>query len=313
MSDSEILYRDMDRAALAREYDARGSVASFDAEYARYVAGSEAARRDHRRLADIPYDEASGETLDIYPAEPGAPLFLWIHGGYWRATSKDDNAFVVPGLKEQGFAVAVMNYTLAPQASLDEIVRQTRAALAYLHRERARYGFDSISVGGSSAGGHLTAMLLVAGWHDGFGVPKDVIEVALDLSGLHELEPLRHIEVNSWLSLDDAMIQRNSPIRQIPRHASTTLLTAVGGLETSEFRRQTASYAAAWSDAGHRGETIPMPRHNHFDIALSLGEPGSALAQAVAGSLRTRPQAASACGMQPSSGQLTGQGSAGQT
>lgn len=287
MSDGNILYRGMDRATLAREYDARGSVASFDAEYARYVAGSEIARREHPRLADILYDEASGETLDIYPAKPGAPLFLWIHGGYWRATSKDDNAFVVPGLKAQGFAVAVMNYTLAPQASLDEIVRQTRAAVAYLHRERAHHGFGGISVGGSSAGGHLTAMLLAAGWHDGFGVPEDVIEVALDLSGLHELEPLCHIEVNSWLSLDDAMIQRNSPIRQIPHSASTALITAVGGLETSEFRRQTASYAAAWRDAGHCGETIPMPHHNHFDIAFSLGQPGSALARAIAANLRS--------------------------
>ncbi|CAD5256584.1 Arylformamidase [Bosea sp. 62] len=286
MTQAPILYHGMDRATLAREYDARGSVPSFDAEYARYLANSQAVHREHRRIADIVYDEASGETLDIYPAEPGAPLFLWIHGGYWRATSKDDNAFVVPGLTAQGFAVAVMNYTLAPQASLDEIVRQTRAALGFLHRERARYGFGGVSVGGSSAGGHLTAMLLAGGWHAAYGMPGDVIEVALDLSGLHELEPLRHIEVNSWLSLDDAMIDRNSPIRHIPSRSSTTLITAVGGLETSEFRRQTSAYATAWADAGHRGDTIAMPRHNHFDIALSLGERDSVLAANVAAALR---------------------------
>lgn len=288
MNQDDNLYRGMDRATLAREYDARGSVASFDAEYARYVAGSAAAQREHRRIADIVYDEASGETLDIYPAEPGAPLFLWIHGGYWRATSKDDNAFVVPGLKAQGFAVAVMNYTLAPQASLDEIVRQTRAALGFLDRDRARYGFGGISVGGSSAGGHLTAMLLAGGWHDDFGLPEDVIEVALDLSGLHDLEPLRHIEVNGWLSLDDAMIDRNSPIRQIPSRSSTMLITAVGGLETSEFRRQTTAYSAAWTDAGHRGETIAMPQHNHFDIAASLGVSESVLARAVAAAAKQK-------------------------
>lgn len=282
MTKAQILYRGMDRATLAREYDARGSVASFDAEYARYVAGSAAAQREHLRIPDIAYDEASGETLDIYPAEPGAPLFLWIHGGYWRATSKDDNAFVVPGLKARGFAVAVMNYTLAPKASLDEIVRQTRAALGFLHRERARYGFGGVSVGGSSAGGHLTAMLLIDGWHAAHGMPGNVIEAALDLSGLHELEPLRHIEVNSWLSLDDAMIDRNSPIRHIPSRSSTTLITAVGGFETSEFRRQTSAYAAAWADAGHRGETIAMPHHNHFDIAASLGDVDSLLAGAIA-------------------------------
>ncbi|PXW64675.1 alpha/beta hydrolase [Chelatococcus asaccharovorans] len=286
MTQAAILYRGMDRATLAREYDARGSVPSFDAEYARYVAGSEVAQREHRRIADIVYDAASGETLDLYPAEPGAPLFLWIHGGYWRASSKDDNAFVVPGLKAQGMAVAVMNYTLAPQASLDEIVRQTRAALAFLHRERSRYDFGAITIGGSSAGGHLTAMLLAGGWHAAYGMPGDVIEVALDLSGLHELEPLRHIEVNSWLSLDDAMIDRNSPIRHIPSRSSTTLITAVGGRETSEFRRQTSAYAAAWADAGHRAETVAMPHHNHFDIAASLGSSDSVLARAVAAAVK---------------------------
>lgn len=286
MTQAPILYRGMDRATLAREYDARGSVPSFDAEYARYLAGSQAVQREYRRIADIVYDAASGETLDIYPAEPGAPLFLWIHGGYWRASSKDDNAFVVPGPKAQGMAVAVMNYTLAPQASLDEIVRQTRTALAFLHRERARYDFGPIAIGGSSAGGHLTAMLLAGGWHADFGLDENAVEVALDLSGLHDLEPLRHVDVNDWLSLDDASIARNSPLRHIPARSRTTLISAVGGLETSEFRRQTAAFATAWAEAGHRGDTVAMPRHNHFDIALSLGEHDSLLAAKIAAALR---------------------------
>ncbi|WP_291553259.1 alpha/beta hydrolase [Bosea sp. (in: a-proteobacteria)] len=286
MDAQPVLYRGMDRATLEREYDARGSVPSFDAEYARYVAGSERARAEHRRLADLVYDEASGEALDIYPAEPGAPLFLWIHGGYWRATSKDDNAFVVPGLKAQGFAVAAMNYTLAPKVTLDEIVRQTRAAIAFLDRERARYGFGALAVGGSSAGGHLTAMLLAGGWQAGLGLREVAITAALDLSGLHELEPLQHTQVNGWLGLDDAMIARNSPIRLIPAQSQVRLVASVGGLETSEFKRQTEDYLRAWTEAGHAGERIDMPHHNHFDIALSLGEPESRLAQAMAAAVR---------------------------
>lgn len=287
MDEQPVLYRGMNRATLEREYDARGSVPSFDAEYARYVAASDQVRAAHRRLADIVYDEASGEMLDLYPAEPGAPLFLWIHGGYWRATSKDDNAFVVPGLKAQGFAVATVNYTLAPHASLDEIVRQVRAAVAYLDRERGRYGYGTLAVGGSSAGGHLTAMLLAAGWQARLGLQEDAIAAALDLSGLHELEPLRHTQVDGWLRLDDAMIARNSPIRLIPSRSRTKLIASVGGLETSEFRRQTADYVEAWTKAGHPGRSVAMPRHNHFNIALSLGEPDSLLAQTMAHAVRS--------------------------
>ncbi|MGE7472575.1 alpha/beta hydrolase [Bosea sp. NPDC003192] len=269
--------------ALDREYNARESVASFEAEYAKYVAVSAQVQRNHRRFADIVYDDASGETLDLYPADPHAPLFLWIHGGYWRASSKDDNAFVVEGLKARGFSVAIMNYSLAPQATLDEIVRQTRAAVAFLHRQRAQYGLAErgFVVGGSSAGGHLVGMLLVGGWHADFNVPQNVITVALALSGLHDLEPLRHTHVDAWLGLDDASIARNSPIRHIPENAAARLLASVGGLETSEFQRQTVDYAARWVIAGHRAELIAMPGHNHFDIALSLSEPDGVLVSAL--------------------------------
>lgn len=279
---SKPIYRGFDRAALDREYNARESVASFDAEYAKYVSVSAQVQQENERIADIVYDEASGETLDIYPAEPGAPLFLWVHGGYWRASSKDDNAFVVPGPKAHGFAVAVMNYTLAPQASLDEIVRQTRTAVAFLHARRAQYGTSSLAVGGSSAGGHLVGMLLAGGWQADFGLPDDAITVGMALSGLHDIAPLRHTHVDAWLGLDDAAIARNSPIRHIPKRSATKLLASVGGLETSEFRRQTADYAAAWMAAGHGGEVVTMPQHNHFDIALSLSEPNGVLVSAIA-------------------------------
>ena len=247
------------------------------------MAVSAQVQRKHRRLADIVYD-ASGETLDLYPAGAKAPLFLWIHGGYWRASSKDDNAFVVAGLIARGFAVAVMNYTLAPEVTLDEIVRQTRAAVAFLHRRRTDFGLAErgFTVGGSSAGGHLVGMLLAGGWHADFGVPDDAITVALALSGLHDIAPLRHTHVNAWLGLDDASIARNSPILHIPARSTALLLTSVGGRETSEFRRQTVDYTARWIDAGHRGELIPMPDYNHFDIALSLSEPNGVLTSAVA-------------------------------
>jgi len=269
---SEPVYRGFDRVTLDREYNARESVASFDAEYAKYVAVSAEVQQEHERIAYIVYDEASGETLDLYPAEPGAPLFLWVHGGYWRASSKDDNAFVVPGPKAHGFAVAVLNYTLAPQASLDEIIRQTRTAVAFLHARRAQYGSGGLAVGGSSAGGHLVGMLLAGGWHADFGLPDDAITVGMALSGLHDIEPLRSTHVDAWLGLDDAAIARNSPIRHIPQSSSASLLASVGGLETSEFRRQTADYAAAWMAAGHDGEVIAMPQHNHFDIATAMGK-----------------------------------------
>ncbi|GJD59455.1 alpha/beta hydrolase [Methylobacterium dankookense] len=273
-----------DRDRLDREYNARASVPSFEAEYARYVAASGEAQSRLERVADLAYDPASGETLDLYPAGPGSPLFLWIHGGYWRALSKDDNAFPALGLVPQGISVAVLNYSLAPAVHLDEIVRQTRAALAWLHANATRFGLSSrrIHIGGSSAGGHLGGMLLAKGWQQDFGLPEDIIASALLLSGPMDLEPLIHTHINGWMNLDIEAARRNSPLNLIPARSKAQLQASVGGLESDAFKGQTATYLEAWTSAGHAGRAIAMPNYNHFDIALSLREPNGPLAKAVA-------------------------------
>jgi len=277
------IWQSYDLAELDRQYDARASVASFDAEYAKYVAVSARALADPRRIPGLVYDPTSGQNLDLYVAGPNSPLFVWIHGGYWRALSKDDNGFAALGLVERGVSVAVVNYSLVPAVTLDEIVRQVRQSVAWLNRHAAAYGCDGrrIHVGGSSAGGHLAGMLLAEGWARAAGLPEDVIGVALALSGLFDLEPVRLTKVNGWLAIDGEAARRNSPQRLIPGRTSARLIAAVGGLETDEFRRQTTDFAADWSRAGHACRTVAMPAHNHFDIALSLSEPHGALCEAV--------------------------------
>ncbi|WP_132249249.1 alpha/beta hydrolase [Methylobacterium segetis] len=273
-----------ERDRLDREYDARASVPSFETEYARYVAASAEAVAGLERVADLVFDSASSQTLDLYPAGPGSPLFLWIHGGYWRALSKDDNAFPALGLVPNGVSVAVMNYALAPAVDLDEIVRQTRVALAWLHAEAGRYGIKGrrIHVGGSSAGGHLGGMLLAGGWQGAFDVPEDAVASGLLLSGLMDLEPLIHTHINAWMRLDRESARRNSPLHAIPERSRAQLLASVGGLESDAFKDQTERYLRAWTGAGHVGRGIAMAGYNHFDIALSLREPGGTLARAVA-------------------------------
>ncbi|WP_246725606.1 alpha/beta hydrolase [Beijerinckia sp. L45] len=281
------IYRGFDQETLDREYNARASVADFGYEYGRYVSSSAEAVRGLERISDVVFDPASGETLDLYPAGPDAPLFLWIHGGYWRALSKDDNAFAARGLVPHGVAVAVMNYSLAPAVTLDEIVRQVRAAVAWLHQNAAAHGIDGqrVHVGGSSAGGQLVGMLLADAWTQDFDLPADVIASGLALSGLFDLEPLVATHINAWMTLDQAAARRNSPQLLIPEQSRALLLAAVGGLESAEFKRQTADYAAAWTQVGHAGETIPMPGFHHFDIALSLDQPDGALVRAVLGAV----------------------------
>ncbi|WP_404378805.1 alpha/beta hydrolase [Caenispirillum salinarum] len=222
------------------------------------------------------------ETLDLYPAGEGAPLFVYIHGGYWRLLGREDSGFMAPAFVQAGCAVAALNYGLAPAVTLDEIVRQCRAAVAWLWREAERFGIDHrrILVGGSSAGGHLTGMLLARGWQADFGLPEDAVAGGMAASGLFDLEPIRLSEINGWMNLDAEAARRNSPLFHVPEDAGTPLVLTVGGHEQGEFKRQTAEYAGAWRAAGNPVHEVPAPDRHHFDVVLDLADPSSALFEA---------------------------------
>ncbi len=275
----------MDQAALDSGYDARASVGDYEAEIDAYRTRSLAARRALPMQPDLVFDPASDCMLDWFAGASGGPTFLWVHGGYWRALTKADQSCVAPGLVAAGVHVAVMDYALVPASDLDGIVRQVRTACAWVAAHAAEQGADPgrLFVGGSSAGGHLCGMLLAGGWHAGYGLAPDAIRGALTLSGLFDLEPVRRSFVNGWMGLDAAAARRNSPIHLIPkRPPAPRLLASYGGLETSEFMRQTEAYAAAWAAAGHDAQVVPQAGHNHFDIVGALGDPGEPLCRAAA-------------------------------
>ncbi len=268
------VWNGLDQATLDREYNARASVPAFDVELRRYQDISAAARAALPHTAGLVFDPASGCALDWFPGAPGGPVLLWIHGGYWRALSKEDQSCVAPGLVAAGVHVAVMDYSLAPAASLDLIVHQVRTAVAWVGAAAPRFGADParLFVGGSSAGGHLCGMVLAA--------PAGVAG-AIALSGLYDLEPIRLSHINAWMSLDADAVRRLSPQGLIPPGApAPRLLASYGGRESSEFKRQTEAYAAAWRAAGHRAAVLPQEARNHFDIVLGLGDAADPLCRA---------------------------------
>jgi arylformamidase len=276
-----------DESFLNSEYDARARTQSFDRERI-YKERSRAAFDRTERIADIVYDPASGSKLDIYPSQPGAPLFVWIHGGYWRSSTKDANAFVAPGLVDAGVAVANVDYSLAPTVRIGEIVRQVRASVAWLVQNARTYGYDAgrVHVGGHSAGGHLVGMLLAEKWQESFNLSPDTLRTGLAISGLFDLAPLQKTFVNEALRLNEAEIRDNSPINLLPETSDAMLLATVGGMESSEFHRQTDDYLRAWQHHGHRGTRIDMPGFHHFDIILELERPGNALFDTLLQSIR---------------------------
>lgn len=274
------VYRDMDQQTLEREYDARATVASFDSEMDRYRQLSAESYAQCRVVRDLAYGDAPEERYDFFPAGPGAPVFVFVHGGYWRALGRAESAFMARALVAAGVAVAVVEYGLAPAVSLDTIVAQVRCAIAAIYRDAPRHWADPerLYICGSSAGAHLCAMAMIADWETAFDVPGDIIKGAVLVSGLFDLEPVRLCRPNTWLKLDEAAAARNSPLRLMPPKGAAVRLYW-GAHETGEFKRQSRDFAALLRRSGIDAPAREIAERNHFDVITDLADPTSQMTQ----------------------------------
>jgi len=273
------VYRHFTRAELEREYSPSSCIPDINVFLREYAERSPAARQQCKAITDVRYGASSEETLDFFPAASRhAPLEVFIHGGYWQGLSKNESCFAAPDFVHHGVAFVALNYSLAPKVNLDEIVRQCRAALAWLYQNANALGFDRqrIFISGSSAGAHLAAMTTATSWQRDFGLPDDLIKGCAAVSGIFELEPLRFTYVNEPLQLDAEAAQRNSPLFLRPVFP-TALIVCWGDNETAEFKRQSREFAAAWEAR----EVFEMAGYNHFDVILKLGDAATPLGQAV--------------------------------
>ncbi|MCP9972742.1 alpha/beta hydrolase [Actinomadura madurae] len=251
----------------------------FERHMARYREMSEQAVEGLPGRRGLVYDEASGERLDVWGVgdEP-RPVFVFLHGGYWMALSRDVSSFMARTLYEQGIATVVPDYTLAPAATLEEIVRQVRASIAWVHRHGREHGLDPrrIVVGGSSAGGHLTGMAMVGGWQAPLGLPEDVVKAAMPISGLFDIRPITRVYVNEHVRLDLERAAALSPALLPARYRCPAVVVAAEH-DGDGFLAQSRLFHPRW-DAG---DLMIVPGRDHFDVVLDLADaasmPGKAL------------------------------------
>jgi arylformamidase len=283
MTDDTSNWRNWPLAEREREYSPSSCVVSIEPLLDAYVARSRDAETRFRCQKNLLWGERPDETFDYFPAASAdAPLLVYFHGGYWQEHSKDESLFAAPDCIANGIAYAAIDYTLAPRASVGFIVEQCRRAIASLHRQAAALGFDAqrIYVSGNSAGAHVAAMLLVAGWQAVYGIADDVIAGAVLLSGIYDLEPLMGTYIDAALHLTDKDAETLSPQRlKMGRPVKTVV--AWGDNETAEFKRQSRSFAAALVDSGFPVSAFELAGTNHFDIVFGLAHRGSVLGDAM--------------------------------
>ena len=248
-----------------------------------YIKQSAAARSNLDCSLDVRYGPTIDETVDIFPAkEPGAPLLVFIHGGYWYSFSSKEFSMVANGLVDHGITVAVLNYSLCPKVTITEITRQSRALIAWLHGEASNYNADPsrIFVAGHSAGGQQVAMLSGTDWSGEYGLPDDVIKGGVSISGIHDLRALPYSYLQPALQLIHEVIIRQSPCLNLPA-SSPPLLISYGAQETSEVRRLATEYHEVRQAHGLGGELLIQEGKHHFSAIEGFNDPKSPLCTAI--------------------------------
>jgi len=280
------VWLDYDQAELDRQYDQRSIVPDGDDYKAGDAKASAVARAELTCRLDVSYGDGEDELIDLFPARrPGAPILVFLHGGAWTRGKKSNESFLAPGLVAAGAAVAMVEFTLCPKGSLDNMVRQCRRALAWVHAHARDLNGDAgrIVIAGHSSGSHLAAMMLVTDWA-AEGLPADVLKGCVITSGIYDLEPVRRSYRNAYVFLDDAGVERLSPIRNLKPGLPPVRLY-FGGMELAEFRRQGREFAGALEAAGIDVRAEDLPGLNHFEMGRRLADRAGPVHRAALGLL----------------------------
>lgn len=249
-------------------------------EYLENAARRSAAVREKLNChIDVQYGGTPLQKIDIFPAaDPGSPVQVFMHGGYWRTQDKSTYSEVAAPMVSAGATVVLPNYDLCPVVTIPDIVAQVRKCFVWLHANVAGYNGDQerIHVSGHSAGGHLTGMMMATDWNALFGLPKDLVKGAATLSGLFDIEPHRHTDLQTDIRLTAEDAAAFSP-QNLTLHFDGPVICAVGGGESDEFKRQSMEFAAKCQAQGLACEYVATGNDNHFAITDRLGDADDAL------------------------------------
>ena len=276
------VYKGLTQEELEAQYFLRATRPGYEEnDIPRWLAKS---RRFVESVCDARLDLAYGPTarnrLDLFPA-PGKcrGLLLYIHGGYWQRGDKSVYSFIAEPFLHKGFSVALMNYQMCPEVRLSDIAPQARQAITWLWRNAGELGLPNhnFNVMGHSAGGHLTAEMLLTNWPAvDTGLPREFLNAAVAVSGIYDFEPILYCSENEGLRLDAKEARRVSPIYRKPA-LDIPHLVAYGSNEPTEMRRQSEAYVNVMSAHFSTLELLALPQADHFETVDVLADKDSEL------------------------------------
>ncbi len=272
MTPEPAIWNGFTRAALDIAYNNTAACPHAAATLKSLTERSETTRARFCTARDVAFGPKERQRFDLFRCgKANAPLLVFIHGGYWQRNHKDMFSAMAEGPLAQGFDVALIGYTLAPEASLTEIIAECETAIRAILAET---GPRKLIVSGWSAGGHLAARL----------VEMPEVDAALAVSGIFDLEPIRLGALNDKVRLTTEMAAEESPLHRLDR-ATKPVFVAYGTAELPELQRQSQEYFVARQKLGLPAKLLPLSGIDHFTILAELADPHGALTLALPGIL----------------------------
>jgi arylformamidase len=265
------------------EYNNRARVPEHPQIFAKWAREAEdyraLAMQERRAELGLSYGESPRQFIDLFSAKPAAsaPLALFIHGGYWRSLEPSMFSHMARGLNARGVSVAVCGYDLCPHVTIADIIEQIRHACIFLWLRTGQ----RLLVYGHSAGGHLAGAMVATDWPTLYPKAGNLVPAAYSISGLFDLAPLTSVEMNQDLRLDADSAREVSPLFW-PAPKGHVFDAVVGGLESSEFLRQSSVIAESWGKNGVATRYEAIAGTNHFTVIEPLADPGSAMVERLA-------------------------------
>ena len=276
------VWRHYDQAGLDRQYNSRGTVADVSIYLRVYAEQTRQAKLALACTENLKYGSGADEKLDIYPAvgtaASGSPVMVFLHGGDWRALSKEDGGFAAQSFVAAGVMYVALDFSLVPATTLPAMGEQVRRALHWLYLNVAAHGGDPdrLHVAGHSSGANLVGQLLMTDWVTAFNAPANLIKSAVLISGLGDLQPVRLSFRNQQLKLTPADVEQASLLRRQPG-SHCPMLVLVGACETDDYRLQSRGLADFWRALGNKAELFELTDRHHFDALLEWADPASAV------------------------------------
>ncbi len=274
-------------AWLNEQYSPSRTAHDFNASIQSYKAGTDAARaaitgKRHRVLA---YGAPSSNRIECFlpraegvPGETvrggarrGAPIFAFLHGGWWQDLSIDYAAAAAVALTDAGAIYASIGYTLTPAVGLREIVAEVSAALTTIAANATGMGGDPrrIVLAGHSAGAHLAAAQLTALTPE---APRHTAAGLLLIGGAYDLGPIAESYVNEKVRMSETEAAALSPALLTPLH-DVPVKIRVGAEEPEEFHRNAALLRERWAPGLSAIDSTTLSGRDHFDALDELADP----------------------------------------